>query len=46
LTTQQETGNSAVLSYQLVWDSATGSASIVASKNMQLTKLLIGLTGG
>jgi hypothetical protein len=46
LTTQEEIGNSAILSYQLVWDSATGSASIVASKNMQLTKLLIGLTGG
>jgi len=46
LSSEAEIGNSPILSYQLVWDKATGTANIVASSTMQLTKLLIGLTPG
>lgn len=46
MTADSEIGNSEILSYQLVWDSATGSANIVASNKLQLSKLLIGLTSG
>jgi hypothetical protein len=46
LSSEAEIGNSPILSYQLVWDKATGTANIVASNTMQLTKLLIGLTPG
>lgn len=46
LTTDEEIGNSEILSYQLVWDSNSGIVNIIASQNMDLSKVLIGLTRG
>lgn len=46
LTTVEEIGNSEILSYQLVWDSNSGTTNIIASQNLELTKVLIGLTRG
>jgi len=46
LSSVAEIGNSPILSYQLLWDKATGTPNIVASNSIQLTKLLIGLSPG
>ena len=47
LTSTAEIGDSEITSYQLVWDSGNaGLATIIASQNLELSKILNGLTRG
>lgn len=46
MTTTAATGDSPILSYQLVWDNNSGTADIVVSDELVLTKTIIGLVTG
>ena len=45
-TTAEETGNSEILSYQLVWDNASGTINIIVSDTNSLNRLIEGLDQG
>lgn len=43
LSTTEETGNSEILAYQLMWDNQSGVVDIIAQESDDLSKTLIGL---
>jgi len=46
LTTTAAIGDSPILSYQLVWDNHSGTADIIVSDELTLTKTVVGLVSG
>lgn len=44
LSSHSDTGNSAILSYQLTWDEATSAyIDLIATESLELSHLLVGL---
>ncbi len=44
LTEVADTGDSPIISYQLLWDDQTGVVNLIASDSLSLNKILVGLS--